>query len=219
MRERILRNAIWDVDGTLFDTYPAISRAFLDALAAFGASAPLAEIEGLARVELSHCASQLAARFDLPRDELLRRFGEHYAAVPLVEQPPFPGVREVCEKIVALGGVNAIVTHRGAQTTAGLLAMHGLHSLFVEVVTRDDGYPRKPDPAAFVAVLRNQRLDPAVTLAIGDREIDVLAGRAADLPTCLFRGVPSGVLPDIAICDYAELLAHFDRVYDMRCEG
>jgi len=45
------------------------------------------------------------------------------------------------------------------------------------------------------------------------------AGQAADLPTCLFRGVPSGVLPDIAICDYAELLAHFDRVYDMQCEG
>jgi HAD superfamily hydrolase (TIGR01509 family) len=208
MTKPIFRNAIWDFDGTLFDTYPAISRAFQQALADFGASAPLSEIESLCLVEVSHCATVLAARFGLETDAFTGAFGRHYSAIPLAEQPPFPGVREVCERITAAGGVNAIVTHRNSKTADRILAQHGLRSLFVEVITRDDGYPRKPDPAAFIAVLRHQGLEPAETLAIGDREIDIQAGRAAGLTTCLYRGAQSSVAADIAISDFAELLAH-----------
>jgi HAD superfamily hydrolase (TIGR01509 family) len=208
MTKPTFRNAIWDVDGTLFDAYPAICRSFQLALADFGAFAPLSEIESLALVEVSHCATVLAARCDLDPDTYMRAFGVHYVAVPPAAQAPFPGVREVCERIAAGGGANGIVTHRNADSLAKLLAAHGMRSLFVEVITRDDGYPRKPDPAAFLAVLRHQDLDPAETLAIGDREIDILAGRAAGLTTCLYRGAQPSVTADIAISDFAELLAH-----------
>jgi len=210
MTQSTIRHAIWDVDGTLFDTYPAISAAFLQALADFGAYAPLPEIESLARIELFHCAAELASRFSLETNDFLGAFGRHYAAVPPAAQPPFPGVRAVCERIAASGGVNAIVTHRHAQSLAGLLAAHGMQALFVEAITRDDGYPRKPDPAAFLAVLQHQHLDPAETLSIGDRGIDILAGRAAGTRTCLFRGEPSEVPADLTICNYSELLEWLD---------
>ncbi len=210
MTKPIVRHAIWDLDGTLFDTYPPLNRAFQRALADFGAFVPLEEIESLSRVEVLHCAATLANRFALDQETFLRTFGKHYMAVPFAEQPPFPHAREVCEKIVAGGGVNAIVTHRNAHSTAGLLAEHGMTALFAETITRDDGYPAKPDPAAFLAILQHQGLDPRETLAIGDREIDILAGQAAGTWTCLFRGGPSGVAPDLAITDYAELLAWLD---------
>jgi HAD superfamily hydrolase (TIGR01509 family) len=206
MIQPIIRHAIWDVDGTLFDTYPAISTSFLQALADFGASASLPEIESLARIELSHCAAELASRFNLDTNEFIEAFGTHHVAVPPAAEPPFPDVRAVCERIAAGGGANAIVTHRNAQSLAGLLAAHGMQALFVESIARDDGYPRKPDPAAFLAVLQHQHLDPAETLSIGDREIDILAGRAAGTRTCMFRGDPSKVCVDLAISDYAELL-------------
>jgi HAD superfamily hydrolase (TIGR01509 family) len=210
MTESIIRHAIWDVDGTLFDAYPAMCRAFVLALADFGASAPLEEIDRLARVEVFHCAEVLAARFGLDPNQLIRVFGKHYVAIPLADQPPFPDAREVCERIVARGGVNAIVTHRNAESMAGLLAVHGMQPLFAQVITRDDGYPRKPDPAAFVAVLQHQGLDPRETLSIGDREIDILAGRAAGTRTCLFGGGPSETPADLKIADFAELLAWLD---------
>jgi HAD superfamily hydrolase (TIGR01509 family) len=206
MTKLTFRNAIWDVDGTLFDAYPAFCKAFQLALADFGASAPLSEIERLALVEVSYCADVLAARFDLAADDFMRAFRKHYMAVPPAAQPPFPGVREVCERIAAGGGVNAIVTHRNADSLATLLAAHGMRPFFAEVITRDDGYPRKPDPASFLAVLEHQALDPAETLAIGDRELDIQAGRAAGLATCLYRGAPSSVAADLAISDYSELL-------------
>jgi phosphoglycolate phosphatase-like HAD superfamily hydrolase len=56
----MIRNIIWDVDGTLFDTYPAIAQAFKAALNDLGADASLDWIEGLARKSLGRCASTLA---------------------------------------------------------------------------------------------------------------------------------------------------------------
>jgi HAD superfamily hydrolase (TIGR01509 family) len=210
MTQPIIRHAIWDVDGTLFDAYPAMCQAFVLALADLGASASLEEINRLARVEVFHCAEVLAARFGLDPNELIRAFGKHYMAIPLADQPPFPGAREVCERIMARGGVNAIVTHRNGGSMAGLLAEHGMQALFAQVITRDDNFPRKPDPAAFVAILQSQHLDPKETLSIGDREIDIRAGRAAGTRTCLFGGGPLEVPADLTIGDYSELLAWLD---------
>ena len=42
------RNLIWDLDGTLFDTYPAIAGAFRTALLGLGCKADVAWVEGLA---------------------------------------------------------------------------------------------------------------------------------------------------------------------------
>jgi phosphoglycolate phosphatase-like HAD superfamily hydrolase len=209
MTRPIVRNAIWDLDGTLFDTYPAISASFQRALADYGASAPLEEINALARVEVMYCAAELAARFELDTNDFIRAFGKHYIAVPFSAQLPFPGVVAVCERI-AVGGVNAIVTHRNGETAAKLLAEHRMRGLFAEVISRDDDYPRKPDPAAFLAVLEHQHLDPRETLSIGDREIDIRAGGAAGTRTCLFGGNPSDIEADLTICDFAELLAWLD---------
>jgi phosphoglycolate phosphatase-like HAD superfamily hydrolase len=206
MSQLPIRHIIWDVDGTLLDTYPAMSAAFQKALADFGASAPLPEIDSLARVEVFHCASVLASRFSLDTDEFISAFGKHYIAVSPADQPPFPGVRLVCEQIVAAGGAHAIVTHRNAGTLAALLAAHDLSAFFVESIARDDGYPRKPDPAAHLAILQHQHLDPVETLSIGDRELDILAGRAAGTRTCLFRGDPARIPADFAISEYDELL-------------
>ncbi|MDY5137727.1 HAD hydrolase-like protein [Actinotignum timonense] len=41
------------------------------------------------------------------------------------------------------------------------------------MVCPEDGFPRKPDPAMFTHMLNKHRLDPARTLAIGDRPIDI----------------------------------------------
>ncbi len=64
---------------------------------------------------------------------------------------------------------------------------------------------RKPDPAAFNAIIERHGLDRDATMAIGDREIDVLAGKAAGVVTCLFGRADAGVEADLAIADFREL--------------
>jgi len=202
----MIRNLIWDVDGTLFDTYPAIVQAFRQALESFGQSAPVAQVDALARVGLSHCAHVLAAQCGLVEEELADRFGELYAAIPKALQVPFEGVMAVCQAIVAGGGINTIATHRGHASTEELLTAHALRDFFTEIVAGDEGYPKKPSPAAFQVLLDKCGLDPRETVAIGDRDVDMLAGRAAGLWTCLFRGEGLGADPDFAFSDYGDLL-------------
>ena len=94
-------------DGTLFDTYPAIARAFKAALHDFGKDAASERIEGLARNSLGYCAATLAGEFSLDADAIGEKFNGRYSLIGLDAQPPFRGVKAVCEYICSFGGKNA----------------------------------------------------------------------------------------------------------------
>jgi phosphoglycolate phosphatase-like HAD superfamily hydrolase len=57
----MIQNIIWDVDGTLFDTYPPIARAFKSAIKHLGGvgDASIDWIEELSKISLSHCVSKI----------------------------------------------------------------------------------------------------------------------------------------------------------------
>lgn len=201
----MLRNIIWDLDGTLFDTYPAFARSFQAALNDYGKDAALDQIERLARESLGSCASNLAQEYQLGTDDLVQKFEEHYDSVKPDEQPPFSGVVAVCEYICTIGGKNVIVTHRRREGTRQLLAAHNMLQYFTGYLTADDGYPKKPDPASFAAILGLYDLNPNETLAVGDRDLDILAGRAVGLRTCRFGSGTAGVAADWTIDNFDEL--------------
>ena len=113
MSAAMFRNIIWDVDGTLFDTYPAIARAFQAGLHDLGKEAALDWVAGLARISLSQCVTTLAGHYHLEEDTLGEAFEKYYDQVTPEQQPPFPGVIAICAYICGMGGKNVIVTHRG----------------------------------------------------------------------------------------------------------
>jgi phosphoglycolate phosphatase-like HAD superfamily hydrolase len=86
-----------------------------------------------------------------------------------------------------------------------LLAASGLSGFFAGCITRADAYPRKPDPAAFNAVIHRHGLRRETTMAIGDREIDVQAGKAAGVITCFFGDAAAGVDADLVIAEFGDL--------------
>jgi phosphoglycolate phosphatase-like HAD superfamily hydrolase len=200
-----IHNIIWDVDGTLFDTYPAIARAFKAALREFGQDDSLQRIMALARDSLGHCTTTLVEEHHLDEALFEAAVARHYERTEPADQPPFPGVKEVCEHIRGAGGQNVIVTHRGPQGTAELLAASGLSGLFSGCITAADAFPRKPDPAAFNEIIERHGLVRDETMAIGDRDIDVLAGKSAGLFTCFFGPENTDVDADLRIADFGDL--------------
>jgi HAD superfamily hydrolase (TIGR01509 family) len=206
MNNMDVRNILWDVDGTLFDTYPAITYALSKALNELGLSIALNVIDGLARQSISHCIKTLSQRFKLDPDLLRQRFAEAYRKLDPVNQPPFPGVREVCEFIHEHGGLNIAVSHRGVQSTQMLLDAHGLAPFFTAIFNVAQGYPRKPNQAIVLAALEVHTLDPDHTLLVGDRDKDIQAGRAAGVRTCLFGRTDLEKSPELCIQHYHQLL-------------
>ncbi len=203
----MIKNLIWDLDGTLFDTYPAIAAAFTAALQRLGVEVPREEIMPLAQVSLGHCAEQLGARTGLPAEEILNRFYEQYAGIPAEVSPPFPSARELCTWVVVKGGKNVIVTHRGRSSTEELLTVHGLRELFAGWICHEDGFPRKPDPQAMQAAVQRYGLDPEETLAIGDRDLDLQAAQAAGIAyLCAYGPGPFSQEADFFVRDFDDLL-------------
>ncbi len=199
------RNIIWDVDGTLFDTYPLIAQAFRAALNDLGADAPLDWIESLSRISFSFCAAALAEKCQHAPDMILNHFKEHYAGMSALDNPPFPGVVTLCQYIVSLGGKNVIVTHRSSRGTEELLTAHQMSTFFSGWIASDAGYPRKPDPAAFNAIIHLHNLNKDATITVGDRDIDILAGQAAGVFSCFFGNPPPEIHPDLVVQNFADL--------------
>lgn len=204
----MIQHLIWDVDGTLFDTYPAIARSIHAALLDLGVTASFAWILDLSRVSLDHCLTTLSTTYALSSEALEVRFDQQYQSVTPEDQPPFPGVAEVCSAIQVRGGLNLIVTHRRRAGLDRLLTTHQLAGYFSDIISHDDAYPRKPDPSAFAALLDKHALPRAATLGVGDRDLDVLVAQAAGLRAALFGTDQGTVTPDFTFTDFAQLLRY-----------
>ncbi len=200
------RYLLWDMDGTLFDTYPGINRAVVDAFAEFGAAVDRAVVAELLTETVGYCIEVLAARYGVDEPAVFDAYLRRAQAMPEVTHPPFPGALRICRRLIAAGGANYIFTHRNRVSLDRFLAVHGMADLFADTLTLDQGYPRKPDPGGFLAIIARNKLPKAEVLAVGDRDLDIQAGIGAGIRTCLYRTVPSpDARPDYVIQDYAEL--------------
>lgn len=75
-----------------------------------------------------------------------------------------------------------LVSHRDDSLLA-ILDKTGIAAYFTEVVTASNGFARKPSPDSMLYLKRQYQITNA--LVIGDREIDVEAGRRAGFATLL----------------------------------
>jgi len=202
----VINNIFWDVDGTLFDTYPAITYSISKALNEMGVSIALNVIDRLARGSFNHCLESLAQRFKLDPGHLRHQVIDSYQTVSPANQPPFPGVEHVCTFIHNQGGLNIAVTHRGPESTQQLLTAHGLDTLFDGIINNNQGLTHKPNPEIVLNALRKYSLDPTETLLVGDREQDIQTGQSAGIHTCLFGQAELSTSADFHIRHFSQLL-------------
>ncbi|WP_342089617.1 HAD-IA family hydrolase [Enterococcus faecium] len=177
-----MKNYIWDFDGTLFDTYPAMVDGAWQALKDFGISMDKKEIYfKMKKYSTSYLIneSNLNAR---EFNELFHRYEKESTEV----SRPFPETKQVLEMLKDNGGRHFILTHRLIESTWGLLKEHRLAHLIEEVVGIDQDFPRKPDPASLNYLIDTFHLERTDTMMIGDRRLDIEAGKNAGVATCLY---------------------------------
>jgi FMN phosphatase YigB (HAD superfamily) len=82
---------------------------------------------------------------------------------------------------------------------------------FSGLLSAGNDYPLKPDPAMYEEVIRRFSLKKERILAVGDREIDIQAGREAGVHTCLFGEGNMKTQADLSINDYSHLMEYLLR--------
>lgn len=184
-------NIIWDFDGTLFDTYPPMCRDLQSVMAALGVLLPLEDL--LAHFTRSRGAvlDYCAAQAGVDAAEVDRVYRDYVAKNGQPRALPFPHAEEFLRRFQAAGGRNFIFTHRSGSVHQ-YLAGAGLTEYFQDVVSATTRFARKPDPAGNLYLLSAHGLDPSRTVAVGDRELDMLAAKNAGIDGCLFT--PDGAM-------------------------
>lgn len=182
----MFKDIIWDFDGTLFDTYPAMVYSFKRALADSGVNAEEAEILKYMKIAMSEAFNHYGKLCKLEEN-----FKEAYSAYNREEESigrilPFPHAKEVCEYIRSHGGRNFILTHRGV-STLNLLKSHNMDNCFTDMITKGHGFKRKPDPEGYMHLINKYNMDKDTVLIVGDREIEILAARNVGVKVCLYN--------------------------------
>ena len=178
----MLKEFIWDFDGTLYDTYTIMLDAFMQTLKDYGVRAQREEVYRLLKSESS---AAVAAKYQLDFDEFSKIFQNYEIQdqrVPL----SYPGTKEMLELVVAKGYKNYIYTHRKVDSTRELLEREGMLHLFEEIVGPENQFPRKPHPAGVTYLVEKYQLNKQETVMIGDRPMDIGAGEQAGVRTIFY---------------------------------
>ena len=163
---------IWDLDGTLLDSYEAILSGIEETFAQFSIPYAKEEVrEFILKFSVQDLLEQVAEERNLDAEVL-----NQVRAQSLAEKNPqvvlMPGAREVLIWADQAGIQQFVYTHKGDNALT-ILRDLGLECYFTEILTNQSGFARKPSPEAAIYLLDKYQLNPDNTYYIGDRTLDV----------------------------------------------
>lgn len=190
-----IRAALFDLDGTILNTPPAIAEAMASAVAdVTGKTVPLARIKPLIGRPLAAICAALISQEE--RDPLTLAVVDAYRRryrrdiVPNASRLVFEGVTAGLAAIRAAGVPTAVVTSKDHTAAELILHAAGIHRLFAFIVGANDVRAPKPDPEAGRRALSLLDVDNEHAVMIGDTADDVMMGHAIPVRTI---GVTYGV--------------------------
>ncbi len=204
-----LRAILFDLDGTLLDTFDFIYGAFEHTFATHGI-APLDRrvISQLMGGPLPEVYATMAPGFDtVILTETHRSF--QLANIHLVSL--FPQTIEVLEELRRRHLKIAAITTRSLRTSVRSLEATGIAHYFDVIISAEDVLRVKPDPEPLFKALDLMGVKPEEAVMVGDTTADIQAGKNAGTKTVAalygFGGERLLVLePDYAIRELKELL-------------
>lgn len=163
---------IWDLDGTLLDSYEAILSGIEETFGQFSIPYDKESVrEFILKYSVQDLLGQVAEERKLDAEVLnqvrAQSLAEKNAQVVLI-----PGAREVLAWADKAGIQQFVYTHKGDNAFT-ILRDLGLECYFTEILTNQSGFARKPSPEAAIYLLDKYQLDPDNTYYIGDRTLDV----------------------------------------------
>ncbi len=176
---------IWDLDGTLLDSYAVIVKG----AKAAAEDAGLADTEddvlkGVKQVSVTSYLKGAAERSGIPFEEMKQRYRMHAHALD-DEITLIDGAKETLERLRREGAEHFVYTHRGASSRP-ILQRLGILDCFRDIVTAEAKFAPKPSGEGVRYLLEKYGLDPADTWYVGDRAVDMYCAKDAGVNALLY---------------------------------
>ncbi|WP_173249994.1 MULTISPECIES: HAD family hydrolase [unclassified Streptococcus] len=163
---------IWDLDGTLLDSYEAILSGIEETFGQFVIPYDREKVrEFILKYSVQDLLVQVAEERKLDV-EVLNQVRAQSLAEKNAQVVLMPGAREVLAWADESGIQQFVYTHKGDNAFT-ILRDLGLESYFTEILTNQSGFARKPSSEAATYLLDKYQLDSEKTYYIGDRALDV----------------------------------------------
>jgi len=176
---------LFDLDGTLVDTAADLCEAANSLRREHGLpNLPLSQFRpwvsrgGRAMLEVAFPHWSDEARAEALADFLFR-----YGSDPVRHSRLFVGMERVLERIESQGLPWGIVTNKPMALAVSVVAGLNLDSRCGVLLGGDSLPQRKPDPTPLVVACQRLGVDAASAVYVGDDHRDMLAGKAAGMPT------------------------------------
>ena len=184
---RIKRLILYDLDGTLVDTWEDIILSIQHMLRQMGVpELPRGEIVHFVGRGVGHLVASCLKSDDPARIEQgVNIYRDFYAQHLLDHARLYPGALRTLEHFK--DRKQAVITNKPNPYSCQILSRLKVEDYFVQIVAGDSEYPRKPDPSSVQAIMRRYRIPPKEALFVGDSAIDVQTGRNAGCATVVVK--------------------------------
>jgi len=177
---------LFDLDGTLIDSAPDLGAAADKMRTDRGlVPLPLSQYRSMAgagargMIAVAFGLTPDDARFDALKEEFFSNYESRMTKLTHV----FEGVAELIAHIGWAGLSWGVVTNKSARFTVPLTRAMPLFNTARAIVSGDTTPHAKPHPAPLLEAARQLDVSPARCVYVGDDERDIVAGRAAGMPT------------------------------------
>ena len=177
---------MWDLDGTLIDSYKVIVSSIKDVLNKHNLNV---SYEIIKKEATEHSVGEfltiISQEYHLSFEELEKECHAHidsrYLEVQAIEN-----AKEILDYLSCNGAKHFIYTHKG-KSTHDILKNLDIYQYFEEVLTIEDGFKRKPDPEAINYLVDKYNLNKNNTYYVGDRHLDIDSANNAGVKSIFFK--------------------------------
>jgi 2-phosphoglycolate phosphatase len=179
-----VRGVVFDLDGTLVDSYRAITESLNCARTAFGLDPlPVAQVKRRVGFGLEVLIAELVGPDSI--DEGVRLFRERYGRIFASHTTALPGAADTLRALGVRGVRAAVASNKPARFSRPLLQSLGMVEGLSLVAGPDTSGATKPDPQMIRDCLAGMDVEPERAIYVGDMVLDVESGHRAGVEVVL----------------------------------
>lgn len=189
MKEKSTKGVIFDLDGTLIDSYQAIYLSFQHTYINMGLQPlPFDEVKRAVGYGLSITFRELLGEERVP--EALRLFRQKYEEVYRQNTYLLPGAPKVLEALQERRIKLAIASNKLGRFSREIFQHFGMDQLFAIILGDEDVLQNKPHPEMLFYAIEKMGLRNEEVVFLGDSLIDIQTGKNAGVRVF---AIPTGV--------------------------